>query len=63
MDSILPELLLKKEVYNIIGAAIEVQRKPGNGFLEAIYQEALELELKSEIFHLERKMEKTDKLI
>ncbi|MDD2220221.1 MAG: GxxExxY protein [Desulfoplanes sp.] len=39
------ELLYKKEVYDIFGAAIEVHRTLGPGFLEAVYQEAFELEL------------------
>ena len=40
-------LLLKDEVYAIVGAAIEVHRALGSGFLEAVYQEAMEIELTS----------------
>lgn len=39
------ELILKEEVYSIVGCAIEVHKELGFGFLEAVYQEAMELEL------------------
>lgn len=39
------ELILKQEVYSIIGAAFEVYNVLGVGFLEAVYQAALEEEL------------------
>jgi len=40
------ELLFKEEVYQIVGAAIEVHKNMGIGFMEAVYQECLEVELK-----------------
>ena len=39
------ELVLKDEVYEIIGAALEVYWKLGQSLAEPIYQEALEIEL------------------
>ena len=38
------ELILKDEVYQIVGAAMEVSNQLGCGFLEAVYQEALGIE-------------------
>ena len=42
------DLLFKEEVYNIVGAAVEVHRAMGPGFLEPVYQETLTIELKLE---------------
>jgi GxxExxY protein len=39
------ELIYKKECYAIVGACFEVYNDMGCGFLEAVYQECLELEL------------------
>jgi GxxExxY protein len=41
----MPELILKEEVYQIMGAAMDVYYTLGRGFLEPVYQEALQIEL------------------
>ena len=38
------KLILEEETYQILGACFEVYREKGSGFLEAVYQECLELE-------------------
>jgi GxxExxY protein len=64
------ELILKEEVFAVVGAAIEVHRELGSGFLEAVYQEAMDLKLRSRgipceplkelhIFYKGRQLEKT----
>ena len=38
------ELILKEEVYAIVGVAMDVHTTLGSGFLEPVYQEAMEIE-------------------
>src|SRR5947209_6555817 len=40
------DLIFKDESYKIIGACFEVYREKGCGFLEAVYQECMEIELR-----------------
>ena len=37
------KLLYKEEVYQIVGAAIDVHKELGYGFLESVYEEAISL--------------------
>ena len=46
-----------RQTHSIIGAAIEVHRHLGSGFLEPVYQEALELELETRKIPFAREVE------
>jgi GxxExxY protein len=47
-------IVYRQESYEIIGAAFDVYNKLGHGFLEAVYQEAFEIELKKRGIPYER---------
>ena len=53
----MPELVYRNEVYAIIGAAMEVYNVLGAGFLESVYQEALEIELSARGIQFESQQE------
>ena len=48
-------ILYKEESYQIMGACFEVYKEKGCGFLEAVYQECLEIERNYEAFHSNRR--------
>lgn len=50
-------LLYKEESYAINGAAFEVYKQLGHGFLEAVYQEALEVEFTKRNIPFDREKE------
>ena len=50
-------IVYRQESYEIIGAAFDVYNKLGHGFLEAVYQEAFEIELKKREIPYEREKE------
>jgi len=48
------EILFKELSYAVVGAAMEVHRVLGSGFLEAVYESALAYELTLRGIHFER---------
>ncbi len=44
MAAVSEKIIYREESYAIVGACFEVYKELGNGFLEAVYQECLELE-------------------
>jgi len=44
-DHKMSKLIYETETYNLLGACFEVYKEKGCGFLEAVYQECLEMEL------------------
>lgn len=48
------DLIYKEESYRIIGACFEVHQILGNGFMEAVYKEALEIEFQAQNIPYER---------
>ncbi len=57
MDHIVenPEILYPDEVHKIIGCAMTVYNTLGRGFLEAVYHDALEVELELQGISFEHK--------
>lgn len=59
MPDLLKKLYFEEETYAIIGACMEVHKKLGSGFLEAIYQEALSIEFEEREIPYEREKQLT----
>jgi GxxExxY protein len=57
MNSIEDDFLYRDESYLIIGCCMEVHKQLGCGFKEAVYQEALEIELIENAMLFEREKE------
>lgn len=51
------EYIFKRECYELIGCCMDIHKELGCGFLEAVYQEALEMELFEKDIDFEREAE------
>ena len=49
-------IIHKEESYKVVGAAFKVYNTLGPGFLEAVYQEALEIQFKRDGIPYEREI-------
>ena len=52
-----PQLLYRDETYQIIGICMDVHRTLGHGFLEIVYKDAIEFELKKRNLLYDREKE------
>ncbi len=51
------EFLYKKETHRLIGLCMKAHNKLGHGFLEVVYKDAIQIELKSDRIEFEREKE------
>ena len=56
-DQFTAMIIYKEESYKIVGTAFQVYNTLGHGFLEAVYQEALEIEFQRQDIPYEREKE------
>lgn len=53
----MPEIIFKTDSYRLVGVLYDVYNNLGNGFLEIVYKDAIELELSSRNISFEREKE------